>query len=82
MKTLVSVIAIAVCSFATISASAQNNNPGLQDENKRIQKGVTSGELTVATGKICVLAQKNSSIKNIQSQDHQKLLTTLVATVH
>ena len=37
-----------MCSFATISASAQNNNPGLQDENKRIHQGVTNGELTIA----------------------------------
>ena len=51
MKTFVSVIAIALCSFATTSASAQNNNPGLQDENKRIHQGVTSGELTVAETK-------------------------------
>ena len=51
MKTFVSVIAMAICSFATIRVSAQNNNPGLQDENKRIYQGVTSGELTVAETK-------------------------------
>ena len=51
MKTLISIAVIAICSFATISASAQNNNLSLQDENKRIHQGVTNDELTVAETK-------------------------------
>jgi hypothetical protein len=48
MKTLITLTAIILLNMIAVSSSAQNNNRSQQDENRRIRRGVCSGELTAA----------------------------------
>ena len=45
MKTRLLIAGVLFC-FISISASAQNDNRTLRDENRRIKKGIANGQLT------------------------------------